>query len=71
MDEDIAIVIEHLKMIEKLLGNSLVKDLETAKDRIIRLAKFGLSPSEISEILGETSNYVNVTLSNARKDGIM
>lgn len=62
-------IIKHLEIIEKLLGRFAVANLNTAKDRIIALAKIGMPPTDISSALGESQNYVNVTLSNARKSG--
>ena len=58
-----------LTNISKMLGFLIVKDLETVKDKVIRLYRVGLSPKDISEILGVTPNHVNVTLTNARNAG--
>ena len=61
-----------LDIIIKLLAANLVKEKEQQKDKIIELYKIGLkSPTEISKLLGTTANTVSVTLSNARKEGLI
>lgn len=37
------------------------------RDKVSRLSNLGLTPSEIADILGRTSNYVNKELSELRK----
>ena len=39
----------------------------TMKEQILMLSKAGVAPKEIADILGTTSNTVNVTLSVARR----
>jgi len=41
--------------------------MESTKDKIVFLSKAGLRPTLIADIVGTTTNHVNVTLSNARK----
>lgn len=60
-------IVEHLKSISKMLAYLIIQDLETIKDKIIRLHKVGLSSIIISEYLGKTRNYVDSTISKARK----
>ena len=62
-----------LESISKKLGvlialNLLSLDSQaTATDNIKMLNRFGLSPSEIAEILNTTTNHVNVTKSIMKK----
>lgn len=62
-------IVSHLEAIGKMLAFLIVRDLETTKDKIIRLHKVGLTSMIIIDILGIKRNYVDVTLSNARKSG--
>jgi DNA-directed RNA polymerase specialized sigma24 family protein len=39
----------------------------TQRDMVLMLDSLGCGPSEIADLLGTTSNTVNVTLSNAKK----
>ena len=68
-EEDMKQLFAYLESISKMLAFLIVKDVETAKDKIIQLSKVGLSPNLIADILSTSANYVNVTLSNARKAG--
>jgi DNA-directed RNA polymerase specialized sigma24 family protein len=56
-----------MDQIIRLLALNLVKDMETQKEQILTLASFDFGPSEIAELIGTTSNTVNVTLSRAKK----
>lgn len=64
-------VIERLDLVIKLLAMNVMKEEETQKDKIIKLSKIGLQPKEIANILNTTSNTVRVTLSSARREGLL
>lgn len=64
-------VVERLDLMVKLLAMNMMGKEGTQKDKIIQLYKIGLQPKEIANILNTTSNSVNVTLSNARKEGLL
>jgi len=65
-------VTERLDVIIKLLAMNLIRDFEgTQKEQIVKLNKIGLQPKEIAYILNKTSNYISVTLSEARKEGLL
>lgn len=67
MDESIQKgILQELKVIKKLLAHSLLTE-ESQVKQITKLNSIGFQPKEIAEILGTTSNTVNVTLSKARK----
>ena len=67
--EEMKQLFAYLDNISKMLAFLIVQDEPTAKDKIIRLHKLGLSSSLIADALGTTRNSVDVTLSNARKAG--
>lgn len=58
-------------MIIKLLAQSLVKGMNTKKEKIVLLYSIGYMPVEISTFLGTTRNSVNVTITNAKKEGLL
>jgi hypothetical protein len=58
---------EKLDILIKLQAAALTAQMESTKDKIVFLSKAGLRPTLIAEIVGTTSNHVNVTLSTARK----
>ena len=60
-------VSEKLDILIKLQAAALTAQMESTKDKIIFLSKAGLRPTLIADIVGTTTNHVNVTLSNARK----
>jgi hypothetical protein len=64
MPDDIS---EKLDTLIKLQAAALTATMESSKDKIIFLSKAGLRPTLIAEIIGTTTNHVNVTLSTARK----
>jgi len=70
-EEQFKILKDKLEIIIKLLSHNLVKDLKYQKDKIIMLSSIGYKPSEIAEMLGTTANTVRVTLSEARKEGVI
>jgi hypothetical protein len=60
-------VAEKLDILIKLQAAALTASMESTKEKIIFLSKAGLRPTLIADIVGTTTNHVNVTLSNARK----
>jgi DNA-directed RNA polymerase specialized sigma24 family protein len=67
MDETIQRNILHeLKIIKRLLAHNLLTGSSQTK-QISKLGSIGFQPKEIAEILGTTSNTVNVALSRLRK----
>ncbi|MHA1410137.1 MAG: hypothetical protein ACTSQY_07525 [Candidatus Odinarchaeia archaeon] len=64
-------VIERLDIIIKLLAINNLDKKNTQKDNIIQLHILGITPKQIMNIVGTTRNTVDVTLSNARKDGLI
>lgn len=64
MADDIS---QKLDILIKLQAAALTASMESSKDKILFLSKAGLGPTLIAEILGTTTNHVNVTLSKERK----
>ena len=64
MTDDVA---QKLDILIKLQAVALTASIESSKDKILFLAKAGLRPTLIAEILDTTTNHVNVTLSKGRK----
>ena len=60
-------LLEKLDTLVRLQAHSSVARLESQKEKILFLSKAGITPKDIADILGTTSNSVNVALSNARK----
>jgi hypothetical protein len=58
---------EKLDILIKLQAAALTASMPSAKDKIVFLAQAGLRPTLIAEVLGTTTNHVNVTLSKGRK----
>lgn len=58
---------EKLDILIKLQAAALTAPMDSAKDKILFLANAGLRPTLIAEIVGTTTNHVNVTLSKGRK----
>jgi hypothetical protein len=58
---------EKLDVLIKLQAAALTNGMESSKDKILFLERAGLRPVMIAEILGTTTNHVNVALSVARK----
>jgi hypothetical protein len=58
---------DKLDTLIRLQATALTAQLESTKDKIVFLSKAGLRPTLIAEIIGTTTNHVNVALSNARK----
>lgn len=67
MDETIQKDMLHeLRIIKKLLAHNLLTGDSQTK-QISKLDSIGFQPKEIAEILGTTSNTVNVALNRMRK----
>jgi hypothetical protein len=64
MNED---VLEKLDILIKLQAAALTATMESSKDKILFLSNAGLRPTLIADILGTTTNNVNVTLSKSRR----
>jgi methanogenic corrinoid protein MtbC1 len=64
MADDIS---EKLDILIKLQAAALTTSMDSLKDKILFLSKAGLRPTLIAEIVGATTNHVNVTLSKGRK----
>ena len=64
MADDIS---EKLAILIKLHAAALTAPMESSKEKILFLSKAGLRPTLIAEILGTTTNHVNVALSRERK----
>ena len=62
---------QKLDMLIRLQAHSLVLNMSSQKEKILFLARAGLPPKDIADILGTTPNTVNVALSNARRDGTL
>ncbi|WP_342725655.1 hypothetical protein AAFG07_01265 [Bradyrhizobium sp. B097] len=60
-------VLERLDILIKLQAAALTAPMESSKDKILFLSNAGLGPTLIANILGTSTNTVNVTLSKARK----
>lgn len=59
-------VLEELKNIKRLLSIIAAKGM-TQREQIASLSRVGFGPKEIADLLGTTSNTVNVTLAKLRK----
>lgn len=59
-------ILHELKIIKKLLAQNLLSGNSQIK-QISKLNSIGFQPKEIAEILGTTSNTVNVALNRLRK----
>jgi hypothetical protein len=55
-----------LDVLIRLQAAALTAPLESTKEKILFLSKAGLKPTLIAEIVGTTTNHVNVTLSKER-----
>lgn len=67
MDENVSkSILEELKKLNRLMG-ILVTNGRGAGEKILLLNQVGLSPKEISEILGVSANLVSVTVHKEKK----
>ena len=65
-------VTDRLDLIIKLLAMNLMQDSDgTQKAQIIKLSKIGLQTKDIAYIINKKASYVSVTLSEARKEGLL
>lgn len=64
LDEEI---LKELRLTNKLLAQTLIKDARTQTERIITLDRCGFSPSDIADLLKIKDNIVTAILSRARK----
>ena len=64
-------IAQKLDTLIRLQAHSLVSGMGAQKEKILFLAKAGLAPKDIGEILGTTANSVSVALSAARKEGTL
>jgi hypothetical protein len=62
-------IVEKLDVLIRLQAAALTSSLESSKEKIIFLAKAGLKPALIAEIVGTSANHVSVTLSKERSLG--
>jgi hypothetical protein len=60
------LILDELKKLNKLMG-LLVTQGRSPGEKIVLLNQVGLTPKEISETLGVSSNLVSVTIYNERK----
>jgi hypothetical protein len=60
------LILEELKRLNKLMG-VLVTQGRSPNEKILLLNQVGLSPKEIAETLGVSSNLVSVTIYNEKK----
>ena len=60
-------IVDELKYVKSLLGMIFTKEMESNKEKIIFLSRFGFSPTELAELLDTTSGSVSVTLSVEKK----
>lgn len=63
---DLEPVIKRLDALIKLVAFGAIKEM-SLKEQVGMLDSLGFKPSEISELLGKTPNYVRVTLHEIRK----
>jgi DNA-binding CsgD family transcriptional regulator len=60
-------VLQRLDVLIRLQAAALTMTIESSKEKILFLSNAGLRPTLIADILGTTTNTVNVTLSKSRK----
>ena len=58
---------EEMNTIKRLLGAIAIKD-KSFRDQVKLLTDAGLQPSEIADITGKSSNFVNVTKHGLKKN---
>ncbi len=64
--EEESFVVERLDTLIKLHAWSIVRNLDSQKEKIFFLNRVGLKPKEIGEILGTSANSVSVALAKAK-----
>lgn len=60
-------VSQKLDILIKLQAAALTASMPSIKDKILFLSQAGLRPTLIADVLGTTTNHVNVALSKGRK----
>jgi len=65
--ENNGLTVERLNVLIKLTAANVIQG-KNFKDQVSLLSSVGLQPKEISDILGKTSNHINVTLTMLRKE---
>lgn len=68
MTDDLKHVSDQLDIVIRLLGTLASAGESSLRDKSKVLARAGLKPSDIAEILGTTANTVRVELSRQRKE---
>jgi hypothetical protein len=56
-----------LDVLIRLQAAALIAQIKSSKDKIAFLHNAGLRPALIADLVGTTTNHVNVTISNIRK----
>lgn len=64
LDEEI---LEELRLTNRLLAQTLIKDASSQTERIVILERCGISPSDVADLLNIKPNVVTAILSRARK----
>jgi DNA-binding CsgD family transcriptional regulator len=67
-DEQLSEIASKLDTLIRLSAMGLVKDIKKQRQQIALLSDSGFGPKQIAEILGTSSNTVNVTLNSIRKE---
>ncbi len=62
-------VLEQLKLSNRILAQTLIKDTSNQTERIVTLAHAGFAQCDIANLLDIKSNIVSATLSRAKKAG--
>lgn len=62
-------ILGQLKLSNKLLAYSLMKEAETQTDKILLLAQMGFNNSDIANFVGSTSDSVRGTRNRLRREG--
>jgi DNA-binding CsgD family transcriptional regulator len=62
-------LVEKLEVLIRLQAHNLIANLDSQREKILRLSRAGLTPKAIAEIIGSSPNAVSVALSKAKKGG--
>lgn len=60
-------ILDELRLTNKLLAHTLIKDASSQTERILTLERYGFSTGNIADLLKLKDNYVRAILSQARK----
>lgn len=66
MDDDV--IEAKLEVLIRLIALSSTSEMQTLKEKAVRLQKAGLSPKEIAELFDTTPNTVSQALSTAKRE---